>query len=85
MKPTKELVDAIQNYYFNRYRAEQGIAKWNKNADLDRISNATKLRMTACAGTFWFEHITDSHVICYETNERLFPEFKKTKEVRRKK
>ena len=84
MKPTQKLVNAIQNYYFNRQRAQQHIAKWNKEVDLQAIEDAAgKLNFTACAGTFWFEYATSKHIVSFEINEKTFPKFQKSKRVKK--
>lgn len=79
MKLTNKLRYAITAYYLNRSRQES--VKWDKESDLNTISDCTPkgYNFQAITGTFWFTRSTKNYVHSYETNEKIFPEFKYTK------
>jgi hypothetical protein len=61
-----QIIEALKKYYFHRKLANEGIAKWDKTADLvmlDKIieSECKEWGYSAIAGTFWFrKEITPS-------------------------
>ncbi len=77
MKLTKNTLDAIKDYYFNRSR--QDVVKWNKDKDLEKIIKSLKeddrfVSFSGSCGTFWVTLTNKANRYdCVKINEKNFP------------